>query len=92
MKQLSPVSRAYAHRRWAPVAVDGFSIVLLTGVNSTREPSSQTAGAFAGLSLWGYTTKKDLSGMGSFLIMGVIGLIIASVVKTCSCSRARWRS
>ena len=40
-----------------------------------------TAGAFAGLSLFGYTTKKDLSGMGSFLIMGVIGLIIASVIN-----------
>ena len=40
-----------------------------------------TAGAFAGLSLYGYTTKKDLSGWGSFLIMGVIGLIIASVIN-----------
>ena len=41
-----------------------------------------TAGAFAGLSLFGYTTKKDLSGWGSFLIMGVIGLIIASLINT----------
>jgi FtsH-binding integral membrane protein len=40
-----------------------------------------TAGAFAGLSLVGYTTKKDLSGMGTLLIMGVIGLIIAMVVN-----------
>ena len=40
-----------------------------------------TAGTFAGMSLWGYTTKKDLSGMGSFLIMGVIGILIASVVN-----------
>ncbi len=40
-----------------------------------------TSAAFAGLSLWGYTTKKDISGWGSFLIMGVIGLIIASVVN-----------
>jgi FtsH-binding integral membrane protein len=40
-----------------------------------------TATAFGGLSLFGYTTKKDLSGMGSFLIMGVIGLLIASVVN-----------
>lgn len=40
-----------------------------------------TAIAFAGLSLWGYTTKKDISGWGSFLIMGVIGLIIASIVN-----------
>jgi uncharacterized protein len=40
-----------------------------------------TSIAFAGLSLWGYTTKKDLSGMGTFLIMGVIGLLVAMVVN-----------
>ncbi|MFC4254634.1 BAX inhibitor (BI)-1/YccA family protein [Altererythrobacter xixiisoli] len=40
-----------------------------------------TAGAFAGLSLYGYTTKRDLSGFGTFLIMGLIGLIIASVLN-----------
>lgn len=36
-----------------------------------------TAVAFAGLSLWGYTTKRDLSGMGSFFLMALIGLIVA---------------
>ncbi|SPH18559.1 Inner membrane protein YbhL [Defluviimonas aquaemixtae] len=40
-----------------------------------------TAVAFAGLSIWGYTTKRDISGWGSFLIMGVIGLIVASIVN-----------
>lgn len=40
-----------------------------------------TAIAFASLSLWGYTTKKDISGWGSFLIMGVIGIIIASLLN-----------
>ena len=40
-----------------------------------------TAAAFAGLSLFGYTTKKDLSGWGNFLIMGVIGLLVAMVVN-----------
>lgn len=40
-----------------------------------------TAAAFAGLSLFGYTTKKSLSGWGSFLIMGVVGLLVASVVN-----------
>ncbi|WP_171120451.1 MULTISPECIES: Bax inhibitor-1/YccA family protein [unclassified Ruegeria] len=40
-----------------------------------------TSIAFAGLSLYGYTTKKDLSAMGTFLIMGVIGLIVASIVN-----------
>ena len=40
-----------------------------------------TATAFLALSLFGYTTKRDLSGMGSFLIMGVFGLILASIVN-----------
>lgn len=40
-----------------------------------------TAIAFAGLSLYGYVTKKDLSGMGTFLIMGVIGLLVAMIVN-----------
>ncbi|UXU74784.1 MULTISPECIES: Bax inhibitor-1/YccA family protein [unclassified Paracoccus (in: a-proteobacteria)] len=40
-----------------------------------------TAIAFAGLSLYGYTTKRDLSGMGTFLLMGLIGLIVASIVN-----------
>lgn len=40
-----------------------------------------TAIAFAGLSLYGYTTKRDLSGFGTFLIMGLIGLIVASIVN-----------
>ena len=40
-----------------------------------------TAAAFAGLSLYGYTTKKSLSGMGTFLFMGLIGILIASVVN-----------
>ena len=40
-----------------------------------------TAIAFAGLSLWGYTTKKDISAWGSFLIMGVIGLLVAMIVN-----------
>ena len=40
-----------------------------------------TSAAFAGLSLFGYTTKKDLSGFGTFLIMGVVGLIVASLLN-----------
>lgn len=40
-----------------------------------------TAGMFAITSVWASTTKKDLSGMGSFLFMGLIGLILASVVN-----------
>jgi uncharacterized protein len=40
-----------------------------------------TAASFGALSLWGYTTHRDLSGMGSFLIMGLFGIIIASFVN-----------
>ena len=40
-----------------------------------------TAASFGALSLWGYTTRRSLSGIGSFLIMGLIGLIIASIVN-----------
>ena len=40
-----------------------------------------SAAAFGGLSLWGYTTRRDLTGMGSFLMMGLIGIIIASLVN-----------
>ncbi len=57
---------------WIFVAFTGFSIAQVFLVTSI---------AFAGLSLWGYTTKKDISGWGSFLIMGVIGLIVASIIN-----------
>ena len=42
-----------------------------------------SAAAFGGLSVWGYTTQRDLTGMGSFLMMGLIGIIIASLVNIC---------
>ena len=65
-------------------AVMGVSIsyifAIYTGV-SVAQTFLVTSIAFAGLSLWGYTTKKDISGWGSFLIMGVIGLIVASLVN-----------
>ncbi len=40
-----------------------------------------SAAAFGALSIWGYTTRRDLSGFGTFLFMGVIGIIIASLVN-----------
>jgi FtsH-binding integral membrane protein len=40
-----------------------------------------TAAGFASLSLWGYTTKRDLSGLGSFLIMGLFGIIVAMLIN-----------
>jgi len=40
-----------------------------------------TAASFGGLSLWGYTTRRSLDAMGSFLVMGLIGILIASLVN-----------
>jgi FtsH-binding integral membrane protein len=69
---------------WGFCAVMGLSMSTLflafTGA-SIATTFFATAGAFAGLSLVGYTTKKDLSAMGSFLAMGVIGILIAMVVN-----------
>lgn len=69
---------------WAVVASIGASlglVFLLYTATSVATTFFVTAAAFGGLSLFGYTTKKDLSAIGSFLIMGVIGLIIAMVVN-----------
>ncbi|MEM0922009.1 MAG: Bax inhibitor-1/YccA family protein [Pseudomonadota bacterium] len=69
---------------WVFAAVMGMSIAwifaIFTGV-SIAQTFFATAAAFGALSIYGYTTKKDLSGWGTFLFMGVIGLIIASVVN-----------
>ena len=69
---------------YAFAAVMGISIssifLVFTGY-SIAQVFLITSIAFAGLSLWGYTTKKDISGWGSFLIMGVIGLVVASIVN-----------
>ena len=51
-----------------------------TGV-SIAQTFLATAAGFAGLSLWGYTTRRDLSGFGTFLLMGVVGLVLASLVN-----------
>jgi uncharacterized protein len=69
---------------WAFCVVMGLSMstifLVFTGT-SIATTFFATAGAFAGLSLVGYTTKKDLTGMGSFMTMGLIGIIIASVIN-----------
>ncbi len=69
---------------WGFATVMGLSmstIFLVYTGTSIAQTFFATAGAFAGLSLWGYTTKKDLTGMGTFLIMGVVGLLIASIIN-----------
>ncbi|NGM45294.1 Bax inhibitor-1/YccA family protein [Rhodobacter sp. SGA-6-6] len=57
------------------------SIFLVFTSTSIAQTFLITAIAFAGLSLYGYTTKRDLSAMGAFLVMGLIGLIVAMVVN-----------
>jgi len=51
-----------------------------TGVSITRV-FFISAASFGALSLWGYTTQRDLSGMGSFLMMGVVGICLAMLVN-----------
>jgi hypothetical protein len=69
---------------WGFATVMGLSmstIFLVYTGTSIAQTFFATAAAFMGLSLWGYTTKKDLSGMGTFLIMGLVGLIVAMVIN-----------
>lgn len=57
------------------------SIFLYYTESSIASTFVVTAGMFGAMSLWGYTTKRDLSGMGSMLFMALIGLILASLVN-----------
>jgi FtsH-binding integral membrane protein len=69
---------------WAFTVVMGLSMssifLVYTGA-SIAQTFFAVAAAFMGLSLFGYTTKKDLSGFGTFLIMGVVGLLVAMVLN-----------
>ena len=69
---------------WAYAAVMGLSmstIFLAFTQTSIATTFFATAAAFLGLSLYGYTTKRDLSGFGTFLIMGVVGLLVAMLLN-----------
>ena len=57
------------------------SVFVIYKLGSIAQVFFITAAAFGALSLFGYTTKKDLSGMGKFMLMGLFGLIIASIVN-----------
>ena len=69
---------------WAFAAVMGLSLssifLVYTGA-SIAKVFFISAATFGAMSLYGYTTKRDLTGIGNFLIMGLIGLVIASVVN-----------
>ena len=69
---------------WGFAVLMGLSlstIFLVYSGSSIAQAFFATAAGFAGLSLWGYTTKKDLSGFGTFLVMGLVGLIVASLIN-----------
>ena len=69
---------------WAFTAVMGVSMSTIFAVYAAMSIAQVffiTAATFASASLYGYTTKKDLSGWGSFLLVGLIGIIIASIVN-----------
>ncbi|WP_064712538.1 Bax inhibitor-1/YccA family protein [Rhizobium bangladeshense] len=69
---------------WVYAALVGLSlssIFLVYTQSSITQTFFVTAASFGALSLYGYTTKRDLSAIGSFLIMGLFGLIIASLVN-----------
>jgi hypothetical protein len=69
---------------WVYAVLMGLSLstilLVYTGA-SVAQTFFASAAAFASLSLWGYTTKKDLSGFGTFLIMGLVGLLIAMLIN-----------
>ena len=69
---------------WSYAALNGIALtpilLLYTGVSVARV-FFITAATFGAMSLYGYTTKRDLSGFGSFLFMGLIGIVIASLVN-----------
>jgi len=69
---------------WAFAAIMGASmstIFLVYTATSIASTFFATAAAFAGLSLYGYTTKRDLSKLGTFLVMGLVGILVAMLLN-----------
>ncbi|MGE3867528.1 MAG: Bax inhibitor-1 family protein [Hyphomonadaceae bacterium] len=87
MRNPSPVAANLVY--WSVVTLIGVSMGAIVfayarvpdGMTIVAKAFLITAASFGALSLWGYTTKRDLSGFGTFLIMGLIGLVIASIVN-----------
>jgi uncharacterized protein len=87
MRNPSPTSANLVY--WSVVTLIGVSMGAIVyvyaripdGMTIVAKAFLITSASFGALSLWGYTTKRDLTGMGTFLMMGLIGLVIASVVN-----------
>ena len=82
INKMSPAKARTLFYVYAALMGVSLSVILLTFTGaSVARAFFITAGAFAGLSIYGYTTKRDLTAMGGFLIVGVFGLILASIVN-----------
>ena len=82
MRNASPRSSGILY--WSIVSLIGASLGVLALTYTGQSIATTffvTAASFGALSLFGYTTKRDLSPIGSFLIVGVFGLIVASIVN-----------
>lgn len=87
MRNPSPMAANFVY--WSVVTLIGIGMGAIVfaygripdGMTTVAKAFLITAASFGALSLWGYTTKRDLTGIGTFLVMGVVGLIIASVVN-----------
>jgi FtsH-binding integral membrane protein len=87
MRNPSPVAANLVY--WSVVSLIGVGMGAIVfaygripdGMTTVAKAFLITAASFGALSLWGYTTKRDLTGMGTFLFMGLVGLIIASIVN-----------
>jgi FtsH-binding integral membrane protein len=87
MRNPSPTAASFIY--WSVVSLLGLSLgsillayrVIPDGMQIVAKAFLITAASFGALSLWGYTTKRDLTGWGTFLFMGLIGVIIASLVN-----------
>ncbi len=87
MRNPSPTSANLVY--WSVVSLIGVSMGAIVyayaripdGMTIVAKAFLITSASFGALSLWGYTTKRDLTGFGTFLMMGLIGLVIASVVN-----------
>lgn len=87
MRNPSPVAANLVY--WSVVSLIGVGMGAIVfaygripdGMTTVAKAFLITAASFGALSLWGYTTKRDLTGFGTFLFMGLVGLIIASIVN-----------
>jgi FtsH-binding integral membrane protein len=69
---------------WTFVALQGIGLSVLVSSQTGGEAARAlaiTAATFGATSVWGYTTKRNLTGMGSFMMIGLIGLIVALIVQ-----------